>query len=213
MNTVFKFYFLAWALLSVSGAYGVVRFWSGARPGARQAGSGVAVLLLLLGLVYPLAAIPSKAGGFRGKPTLDGIAFFRKAYPDDAAAIAWLEDNVQGAPVVLEATGRSYTDAARVSEITGFPTLLGWGGHELQWRGSYKIPGEREGAIRKIYQSAGGKELPGVLAHYRVKYVYVGRIERDRYHISPSRLRLFDRVMERVYDRGSVRIYAVRPER
>ncbi len=213
MNTVFKFYFLAWALLSVSGAYGVVRFWHGARPGVRQAGLGVAALLFLLGLVYPLTAIPSKAGGFHGKPTLDGIAFFRKAYPDDAAAIAWLEENVQGTPVVLEATGGSYTDAARVSEITGFPTLLGWGGHELQWRGSYKIPGERETAIKKIYQSAGEKELPAVLSRYGIRYVYVGRIEREKYHISPNRLRLFDRVMERVYDRGSVRIYAVRPAR
>ncbi len=211
MNTVFKFYFLAWALLSVAGAYGVARFWHGARPSVRQAGVGFAALLLLLGLVYPLAAIPSKAGGFRGRPTLDGIAFFRKAYPDDAAAIAWLRANVQDAPVVLEATGGSYTDAARVSEITGFPTLLGWGGHELQWRGSYRIPGEREKAIQQIYQSAGPKELPGLLARYGVKYVYVGRVEREKYHISPNRLRLFDRLMDRVYDRGSVRIYAVRP--
>ncbi len=212
MNTVFKFYFLSWVLLSVAAGYSVVEFWRRTRRRiARVAAVSVAGVLLAAGMVYPAFAIPSKAGGFHGRPTLDGLAYLRQSDPAEYKAIKWLEEHAEDTPTILEATGGSYTEAARVSEITGFPTLLGWGGHELQWRGSYDVPAVREKAIGEIYSTAGAPRLRELLKEYGIEYVYVGRLETEKYHISKSRMAVFDRVMEKVYDADGVRIYRRRP--
>ncbi len=212
MNTIFKFYFLSWALLSIVGGYSVVRFWKQTRSvPAKAIELTIIGILALAGSIYPTMAIPSKAGGFRGQPTLDGLAFFRKSNPSDYKAISWLESHAWDTPTILEATGGSYTEAARVSEITGFPTLLGWGGHELQWRGSYEIPSIREKAIEEIYSSAAAAKLSSLLKEYEVDYVYIGRLETDKYHVSRQRLGVFDKVMEKVYDANGVRIYRRKP--
>ena len=57
-------------------------------------------------------------------------------FPEDVSAIRWLNENVEGTPVVLEANGDSYSDYERVSAMTGLPTVLGWYVHEWLWRGN-----------------------------------------------------------------------------
>ncbi len=42
--------------------------------------------------------------------TLNATNYLENAIPDDAAGIRWLNDNVNGQPVVLEASGDSYKD-------------------------------------------------------------------------------------------------------
>ena len=55
---------------------------------------------------------------------LDATNFLETDFPEDAAAIRWLQANVEGSPVVLEADGLSYTEYERVSAMTGLPTIL-----------------------------------------------------------------------------------------
>ncbi len=162
MNTVFKFYYQAWVLLNLAGVFGVFyvlrgRFLAGGRATSHrivQTGWAVGlVALLAVTAIYPVLAAYNKADGFQVSPTLDGTAYMAQYSPDDHAAIEWLNQNVSGAPVVLEATGGSYSQYARVSSQTGLPTVLGWGGHELQWRGNYDEAGKREPDIDKIYGS------------------------------------------------------------
>ena len=77
-------------------------------------------------------------GGFPKKSayqTLNATKLSGKCDSDDAAAIRWLNDNVNGQPIVLEASGDSYQDYDnRVSAMTGLPTVLGWYVHEWLWR-------------------------------------------------------------------------------
>jgi len=206
MNTVFKFYYQAWVLLALASAYGLQRLLE-RREALARAAAGVAASLIALALVYPVMAIPSKAGEFRGPATLDGTAYLRAYLPDDAAGIAWLQANVRGAPVVLEANGGSYTDAARVSAQTGLPTLLGWGGHELQWRGNYDEPGQREPVIQKIYTTTDQAERDSLLARYDVKYIFVGRLERDRFRLNDAALARWAESYDVVFSQGETRIF------
>ena len=118
-------------MLGMAAAVTVVWMVARIRPWySRWAVLVVSVLLVSVGLLYPLAATPSKTQGFQPQPTLDGAAFYQKLRPEDYAAIQWLSRTASGRPVVLEATGGDYSEYARVSTFSGLPTVLGWGGHE-----------------------------------------------------------------------------------
>ncbi|NOZ06799.1 MAG: hypothetical protein GXP41_10715 [Chloroflexi bacterium] len=211
MNTVFKFYFQAWTLLSIGAAYAVYRLLG--RPWKRHtlghyAFGLVMALLVIAGGLYPVMAGYSKAGGFRGPPTLDGWeSQLGRIRPDDYAAYQWLQANVSGQPVLLEATGGSYSDADQISASTGLPTLLGWGGHELQWRGNYDEPGRREPDIATIYRTTDAWQAQKLMDKYGVQYVYVGNVERQKYGLTPAQTNKFRRFMDVVYQQGSVTIF------
>lgn len=206
MNTIFKFYFQAWVLLAVSSAFCVYYVAGRGKVGwARSlwlAGFGA---LFLAGMVYPLAASYTKAGGFQVEPTLDGTAYMADHNPDDHAAIRWLNENVEGAPVILEATGGSYTYYARVSSQTGLPTLLGWDFHEVQWRGTGEEGNKRKPDIEKIYGSLDAQAALTLMDKYDIKYVYVGSLERSSY--PAAALDKFGYIMDVVYQQGAVTIY------
>ncbi len=212
MNTVFKFYYQAWAMLGLAAAFGISRLAAREAPTILKVpGLALAALLCLLSLWYPLAAIPSKADNFRGPATLDGLAYLRRYDPAQMAAIEWLRANVAPDAVVVEASGGSYTEAARVSMATGNPTLLGWDFHERQWRGNAgydKAATGRVEALDRIYRSARPEELPALLDQWGIDYVYVGAQERAKYGVGDAALARFDRVLRLVYDRDGVRVYA-----
>ncbi len=214
MNTVFKFYFQAWTLLSIAAAYAVYRLfgrpWKRHSAGHYALGLGMAALVVA-GLVYPVMAGYSKAGGFRGPPTFDGWeSQLGRIRPDDYAAYRWLQENVSGQPVLLEATGGSYSDADQISASTGLPTLLGWGGHELQWRGNYNEPGRREPDIATIYRTTDAWQAKKLMDTYGVQYVYVGNTERQKYGLTAAQINKFSRFMDIVFQQGSVTIFRQR---
>ena len=206
MNTVFKFYFQAWTMWGVAAAYALARFLArGPRPAA-----GVGLMLVALGLVYPTLAIPTRAREYGGPPTLDGAAHLRSLYGPDMAAIDWLNAHVQGTPVILEAPGdryRAYIYEGRVSAFTGLPTLLGWGGHEHQWRGNYDEPARREPDITVLFTTPDPEQALPLLRRYGIKYVYIGLLEVSRY--PPEGLAKFARIGQVVYDAGGVKIFRI----
>jgi len=217
MNTVFKFYYQAWVLLGSASAYGVYWLLSSGQVG-RALGSKIArgiwavgfVVLLAASLAYPALAPYSKAGGFAGEPTLDGTAHLARHRRADYDAIQWLRASVGGAPTILEAPGPQYSEYALVSTHTGFPTMLGWGGHELQWRGNYDEPGKREPVIDTIYRDTNWRQVQTLVEEYGVDYIYVGQLEREKYQLPPRATRKFERFMDLVYDQGGVQIYRCR---
>lgn len=213
MNTVFKFYYQAWVMLALASAYGLSRLLS--REVSWRLKAPVVVLagvLVAASLFYPLAAIPSKAGDFRGPPTLDGLAYLRQSNPADMAAIEWLRANVAPDAVVVEASGGSYSPegAGRISMSTGNPTLLGWDFHERQWRGAAydRLAAGRPEALDQIYRTARPEELPKLLTQWNVDYVYIGALERRKFGIGDAALARFDRALRLVYDKDGVRVYA-----
>jgi YYY domain-containing protein len=207
MNTIFKFYFQAWVLMAIASAFAV--YWLGRRPGwlrvAFQAGFW---LLFAMGMVYPVLGNTARAGNFAHPPNLDGIAYLAVGQAEDHAAAAWLNENVDGAPVILEAPGTggsSYVYEGRISALTGLPTLLGWAGHEGQWRGSYEIQDARQPDIETIYNTRDPQLAQALMEEYDITYVYVGPTERSTY--DPPGLAKFGRFMDVVYEQGSVTIY------
>jgi uncharacterized membrane protein len=124
------------------------------------------------------------------------------------AAIQWLQAAPPG--VLVEAVGGSYSSAARISTLSGQPSVLGWPGHELQWRGGSREMGSRETDIQMLYQTGDWDATNEILQRYNVSYVYIGAMERSTYHLNEAK---FARFLEPVFQQGGVIIYDVPQER
>ncbi len=208
MNTVFKFYYQAWVMMGLACAFALYRLSAG-RSLLGKVWKTVVLLFVCFGLYYPLAASLTRAiAEGRGPLTLDGTAYLREVNPADYEAILWLNENVEGTPVILEATGGSYTYYARVSTHTGLPTVLGWDFHELQWRGSYEEPARRKPDISRLYVTPDPEEARELVRKYGIRYVYIGPLERETYGLTPEAEEKFSRFATLVYDRNGVKIFA-----
>jgi len=212
MNTVFKFYYQAWVLLGVASAYGVfyvvhaLRTSQGAMRVGRAVWAVVGAALVSAGMIYTVAAPISKVERSE-MPALDGTRYVARFRNDDYQAVCWLRANAPPEATLVEAPGGSYTEYDWISAHTGIPTVLGWGGHELQWRGDYVEASEREPDIAAIYEGLDPEQTMALLSKYGIDYVYVGRREREKYHLSGAVIGKFDRIMRRVYENDSVIIF------
>jgi uncharacterized membrane protein len=175
-------------------------------------------ILIIMGMFYPFAASNVKTGGFRGFFTLDGSDFLktlsykgRMSALGDWQAIMWLKKNIKGHPVILESHGPEYTEFARISSFTGLPTVLGWPGHELQWRGTWDEAGRRQADVDTIYTTTDIEQAKQLLKKYNVKYVYVGVLEKDKYAGSKEGLEKFSQFMDIIYtNKVETVIYKIR---
>jgi uncharacterized membrane protein len=208
LNTVFKGWYIAWLLLGLTTvlfAYELLREWRPRGGWGKGALGLTAGVLVLAGLVYPLTATLNRTNGFDRPTTLDGLAFLRGDRRGEYDAIRWLNENVEGRPVVMETIGGSFTDFGRVSAYTGLPTVLGWTGHEQQWRGSYVPQGTRFDDVDSAYSTTDEQAAQAVLDRYGVELVYVGPLEKQKY--APAALEKFRRFMDVAYENDQVTIY------
>ena len=108
--------------------------------------------------------------------SLDGMAYMRGWYPEDYAAINWINAHVAGAPTIVEASGSPYLWYSRVSIYTGLPDVLGWGNHESQQRYPDQV-WARQAQVTNFYATADPAVAQSFLKDYHVGYVYLGQME------------------------------------
>ncbi len=212
MNTVFKLYYQAWLLLAIAATFGAYYIWQAMRGVGRAVWIGAFGVMFALSMIYPALAFPNRANYFEATettPTLDGWRWVERYYPDDYAAIDWTRVNVPRSATILEASGPQYSFYNRVSVATGIPTVLGWAGHELQWRGNYDQAGPRERDVEQIYRTRDLDEARELLDKYNVSFVILGSLEREKYKLSPPMADKFGKLGEMVFEQGSMRIYRV----
>ncbi len=206
MNTIFKFYYLAWILLSLSAAYAVNRLWRGIRGRAGRVAVRMALALFLLSAaVYPFWGITSKVRALgRGGLSLDGAAFVREGREKDWAVVAWLRTAPYGR--IVEKVGGSYSADNVFSIFSGLPTILGPMNHESQWRGGYAEIGSRNDDVRQIYESKDWQLVSQLLDRYGIRYVIIGSAERAAYKVAE---RKFELNLTKVFESGTNRVYFV----
>jgi len=205
INTIFKFYYQAWLVLSLASATGIAMLLRSLRGGGNIAFNLVFVIILITGLAYPVMAFPYKTNNF--KPsfglTLDDFDYVQRNNPDEAAALQWLKSAPDG--VVAEAVGGAYSSFARISIYTGKPTVLGWGNHEGQWRDG-ALQGSRQSDIETLYSVPDWTTTQQIIARYNIRYIYVGGLERSTYRVNEEK---FNKFLKPVFQQGNVAIYEV----
>lgn len=199
MNTVFKFYLQAWTLLSLSAAAALlwliddIKQW---HPNIRAAWQGALAVLVFGALLFPVMAGMDKIRdrmSVEAPHTLDGMAYMPYSTYDengttmqlaqDYLAIRWMQEHVQGSPVIVEGNVPEYRWGSRYTIYTGLPGVVGWNWHQRQQRAI--TPGEwvfnRVDAITKFYSTTDVQEALGFLRQYHVKYIIVGQMEKAIY--------------------------------
>ncbi len=206
INTIFKFYFETWIIWGLAAAYAIAVLVSTLQKTWKAIFQAGVVVLLCISFAYPVFGLWNKTNGFDPSTgfTLDGNAYLAQYNSDEMSAIEWLQSAPVG--VIAEAVGPQYSSYARVSEHTGLPAVLGWPGHESQWRGGYNEIGSREADIKTLYETSSWQTALTIIQEYNIKYIYVGSLELSSYHVNLSK---FDTFLNVVYQQGSVTIYDV----
>ena len=200
MNTVFKFYLQVWTFFAVSAAasFGwLLADLSAWLPRWRTPWIIVLALLVATAGLYPvvggLAKIQDRMEP-RAPHTLDGMAFMAYAqYVDewgemdlsqDYRAIRWMQENVQGSPVIVEANLRNlYHWGSRFSIYTGLPGVVGWEWHQQQQRALLPSSwvSQRIDEIDQFYLTEDLQSAQAFLRKYQVRYIILGQQERGHY--------------------------------
>ena len=209
MNTVFKLTYQARTFLAVASAFGLYYVYATSGPGVKRGAVWAAVMLTFAGaMVYAPLALANRADGFNRPPTLDGLDFVERANPAQRAAVDWLWQASGGRrTAILEASGPQYSSFALMSSRTGLPTLLGWAGHENQWRGPLPVLSERQQLVDQIYEAPNKAPFLPLLHEHQITYVIVGPAERSAY--PPAVLDAFARSMRVAFRQDNVTIYEV----
>jgi uncharacterized membrane protein len=181
-NTMFKFVYEAFIMLSLCSAYILIRIISSIKSiNMRFIFFMVTMLLLFLALTYPILAINGYYQDLKSYRGLNGTKYLSSIFPDDYSLINWINQNIKGQPVILEANGDSYTDYARISANTGLPTIIGWPVHEWLWRGTYDIVAPRITDVQTLYTTPEINMAKKIIKQYNVSYVVVSTLERQKY--------------------------------
>lgn len=210
MNTIFKFYIQAWVLWGVASGIALRSLSERLKllaPTGRKVAWGIVASVLVLAAFFPVMGVVTQTHGFSGEPTLNGLRYMATYHPEEYDAIQWARNNVKDLPVILEAKGADYSDYGRVSANTGFPTVIGWEGHEDQWRQDWRaMDGARMSDVDTIYQTADPNQARALLSKYGVGYIWVGRLEKEKYGSSGG-LAKFAGMCRVAYQNGGVAIY------
>jgi YYY domain-containing protein len=228
MNTVFKFYLQVWTLFAVSAALalgwlvpGLVRW----RPAMRSVWQVALAALLFGAVLYPMLGSLAKVEDRMSADapvTLDGMAYMPFSnYHDqgqeiqldqDYRAIRWLQDNVDGTPVIVEAQIPEYRWGSRYAIYTGLPAVLGWNWHQRQQRTGHDADvWTRATEISDFYITTNQGSVQNFLDQYQVSYIIVGQVERAYY--AENGIAKFDQwsgsLWNEVYRDGETVIYEV----
>ena len=225
LNTVFKLSYQAWMLLALSGGAATIAAMSQIRQRRLfTAFVAPAVLLAMLGLVYPLLASYNRTDGFALETNIDGLAAVQRSDPGEYQLVQWIDANTPLDSVVIEASGRSwapgtggptvvdagsdYSDSGRISGRTGRATPIGWYFHEIQWRGDNPSNQaefqRRQALVDSAYVSGDPETVLSVMREFGADYLVVGRVELGRY---PGLLPDYSAFLDIAYETGTYRIY------
>lgn len=230
MNVVFKLYHQAWMLLTLPLGLAVVSLFidHGSWRVSRQYLFQIPLFILVfIALLFPLLAGQDKMTDRMSQTaphTLDGMKYMESSTYDmngiemdlgqDYRAILWMQDNVEGSPVILEAQAYEYRWGNRFTIYTGLPGVVGWNYHQRQQRAIMQDNAvqRRVDEVNDFYNTSDGAYVTEFLEFYDVEYIILGQQEMAIY--SFQGLEKFNswngELWDEVYRDADTTIYKVR---
>ena len=185
-NTMFKLTYQAYIMFGMCMAYISFRLLRFREKLSQGVFAVVTLALLASTLGYFGTAVDSWFGDYTDRSRyqgLDCMAFMEKQFPEDYAAVQWINENITEPSVMVEGVGTSYSYYERMSVATGHATIMGWEVHEWLWRseGEFAKPEsipERQNDVKTLYTTTDKAVANALVDKYDVDYIYVGEWER-----------------------------------
>jgi uncharacterized membrane protein len=230
MNVVFKLYHQAWMLLTLPMGLAAATLWrdlSQWRNRRQIAFQVIFTVLFFISLLFPVLATKDKITD-RMDPTapqsLDGMKYMETSQftvngivmdlEQDYRAIQWMQENVIGSPVILEAQAYEYYWGNRYTIYTGLPGVVGWNYHQRQQRAVLRNNAvqERVDEVNAFFLSLDQEFIVDYLDKYNVEYIIVGQQEQAFYPAETLvKFETYDGTLwDQVYEEGETVIYKVR---
>ena len=171
-NTMFKLTFRAQSLLVIGG-------FAALAPAIARGGVWFAMALVAAApMVATLAYAPHIYQPLSVIRSLDGLGFL-----GDERALIEVAGRLRPAPgeTLIEASGDGFGETARVSAMTGFPTVIGWAGHEWLWRGEGDAANARAARVRTFYTTDSDAERCAIIRRFNIRYAILGEVEQRTY--------------------------------
>jgi YYY domain-containing protein len=199
-NTVFKLYLQTWTLFAVIG--GAIVYWIYTEIDTWLRKWDIAWQTGLILLVSAAALFPLTGGWHKmidrmtpnAPRTLNAMDFMQYSrynesgldmdLSEDYRAIRWMQENVMGSPVIVEAnSGNLYRWYSRYTVYTGLPGVVGWEWHQQQQRAlnSPILVSNRLREIEMFYTTQDAELARQFLKRYNVRYIVLGQLERVTY--------------------------------
>lgn len=182
-NTMFKFTYQAFVLLSLLGGVAVGEslrkkswlIW------------GLLGLVITGLMIYPWTSYPNFYSNFKNYHGLESNNELTEEILDKYGAIVYLETHRDGKNL-LESVGDSFTLDNAISVFAGVPTVLGWRNHERLWRNDESLIESRIMEIRTVYTNPESLAAKKIIDKYQIGWIIVGQKERDDYLINEASL-------------------------
>ncbi len=221
MNTVFKFYMHLWVFLAIAATYSYYELDSRYKnwplnglPLKMAYGKKLWTISLILLIIscsfFPIVSTFTRIKDMNTTHSLDGMEYMRELDNGDYDAIKWIQENITGTPVILEASDydSGYTYVSRISANTGLPTVLGWTRHELFWGRDPDEVKTRIEDVNYIYSTDNKKKALELIDKYNVSYIYIGQLERQLCGVKTDKFE--DKTYFELVYLGPVTIYKVK---
>jgi uncharacterized membrane protein len=199
-NTVFKIWYSAWILIAVSSS---ALIFLALKKLKKRSYNLLVTLIIIASFILAFGTFKGfstliQDGTFERfsglvkdntSNTLNGFAYLQNLEPNKLEIISWVNNNIDGQPLTIQASGESYTTLSWFSSYTGLPSTLGWSSHEWGWRYSadrWSDISYRMELIQKLYESSSVDELKNRTGQMGAEYILIGPDEFDEYNIDQA---------------------------
>ena len=198
MNTIFKFHYQVWIVFSITSGISLKFLFEYNLRNITRIILSISFLILATSNIYFVTAsyLTKIKESSNLNPNLSSINQLEND-TNKYELIKYLRLNSNHNDVIIETQGKSYTNDSQISSESRIPTILGWVGHQLQWRSNHSDIYNREEDIDTFYISNDSQEIINIINKYSITMIILGPNEIEKYNINS--LNKFLNISEIIY--------------
>ena len=198
MNTIFKFHYQVWIVFSITSGISLKFLLEYNLRNITRIILSISFLILATSNIYFVTAsyLTKIKESSNLNPNLSSINQLEND-TNKYELIKYLRLNSNHNDVIIETKGKSYTNDSQISSESRIPTILGWVGHQLQWRSNHSDIYNREEDIDTFYISNDSQEIINIINKYSITMIILGPNEIEKYNINS--LNKFLNISEIIY--------------
>tara|TARA_B100000401_G_scaffold430809_1_gene366047 strand:+ start:247 stop:1104 length:858 start_codon:yes stop_codon:yes gene_type:complete len=185
MNTIFKFHYQVWIVFSITSGITLKFLLQHNYKKITKIIFSFTIIILLTSNIYFVTTsyLTKIKESSNANPNISSTNHLEND-TNKYKLIRYLKHNSNHNDVLIETKGQSYTNDSQISSESRIPTILGWVGHQLQWRSNHDEIFDREMDIDTFYMSNDSKEIINIINKYSITMIIIGPNEIQKYNIN-----------------------------